>query len=172
MNLRKKARKGYSLLEIIIVLSILAIFSTFAVLSYSTYRHHVRISNSAQEILSTLSTARTFAINQNSYFEVVIDISGQQFWINEVNSSRRTIRPKIVSPKSLNEFVRVTDVKVNALRRLAGEARILFRPNSTSDQASIHLLRQNDDPGIEENYYTIKLYASTAQSHILPNAKR
>jgi prepilin-type N-terminal cleavage/methylation domain-containing protein len=172
MKLRKTWRKAYSLLEIIVVLVILAVFSTFAVISYSTYREHARINNSAQEILSSLSTARTLAINQNSYYEVVIDITGRQFWINEVDSLRRVVRPKVISPKTLNDFINITDVKRNGVSRFAGESHILVRPNSTSDQASIHLIREQDNPAIEENYYTVKVYASTAQSQILPNAKR
>jgi prepilin-type N-terminal cleavage/methylation domain-containing protein len=172
MKTQKNLHRAYSLLEIVIVLAILSIFSTFAILSYSTYREHARIKNSAQEILSTLSTARTLAINQNSYFSVVIDISGRKFWINEVDSFGHTVRPKIISPQSLQELIRITDVKVNTIRRLVGESRILFRPNSTSDQASIHLLRESDNPAIEENYYTITLYASTAQAQILPNVRK
>lgn len=171
-RLSTRNRRAYSLIELLIVLAILSIFSTLAVLSYGTYRKSLRLKSAAREINTLFSTARNLAIEQNSYFQATIDISNRRIWVDKINYLSNISEPKITTPKQLNDFVTITDVTVNSRTDTSGVAHIVFRPNATSDYATVHLIRESDDTTVEENYYTIRVYSSTAKSRIYPDARR
>jgi prepilin-type N-terminal cleavage/methylation domain-containing protein len=171
-RLPTKSWRGYSIIEVCIVLVILSLFSTLAILSYGSYRKSLRLKNAAQEISAVLSTARIMAIEQNGYFQASIEISNRRIWVDKVNYLATIVEPKITTPKLLTDLVKITDVTVNSETKNSGVVHILFRPNATSDFATVHLIREADDPSVEENYYTIKVYSSTARSRIYPDARR
>ena len=171
-RLPTKKQQGYSLLELLVVLVILSIFSTLAILSYGTYRKSLRLKSSAREINTLFSTARNKAIEKNGYFQATIDITNRRIWIDKLNYLFNISEPKITSPKMLTDFVRITDVTVNSRTETSGVVHILFRPNGTSDYATVHLIRESEDTAVGENYYTITLYSSTAKSRIYPDARR
>jgi len=165
-------KRGFTALEIVVVLIILSIFSTFAILSYNTYRRQARIKNGAQTVESTLSTARALAINQNAYFQVCMDIPNGHFWIDKLDRKGGIIKPKVTGVNFLPEGVLFTEIRKNNYSYYSGIVPILFRPNSSSEYTSIYLIGENMDGTAGQNYYTIRVYPSTALSHIYKNERK
>jgi len=169
---RKKKRKGFTALEIIVVLLILSIFSTFAILSYSSYRRQARIKQAARSVESSLSTARALAINQNSNYQVCFSIDDGHFWIDKLDRRGRVVKPKVMGVNWLPEGALLSEIRKNSLSYYSGIIPILFRPNSSSEYTSIYLIGENMDGGLNENYYTIRIYPSTGLPHTYRNQRK
>ncbi|MCX7001503.1 MAG: prepilin-type N-terminal cleavage/methylation domain-containing protein [Candidatus Sumerlaeota bacterium] len=165
-------RGGFTALEIVIVLMILSIFSTFAILSYQSYKKQARLRSAAQSLQSTLSTARMLSINQNTNFQVRIDINNGNFWIDRLDGSGRIVKPKVTGVNWLPDDVLFTEVQKNGASVYSGIIPILFRANGTSEYTSIYIVGANTDTSIGENYFTIRIYPSTGLTHTYKNQRR
>jgi len=79
--------RGFTLLQLIITVAIIAIFSTFAILSFSSTRSTLRLQNSVRQLSSYLEKARLDAVKRHSNstvvftsastYDVTMDFSGQ-----------------------------------------------------------------------------------------------
>ena len=165
-------RRGFSALEIVIVLVILSIFSSFAILSYSSYKKQARVKHAAQAVNSTLTTARTLAINQNADFQVQIDISGRHFWIDQLDSRGRIVKPKVTGSNWLPEGSLFTDVTMGGVTYNSGRVAIVFDADGSAEYATIHLIGENMDASQPSNYFSIRIYPSTGLTHIYKNQRK
>ncbi|GAB4321695.1 MAG: hypothetical protein Kow0059_16480 [Candidatus Sumerlaeia bacterium] len=170
-RLNSQRRAGLVFVEILVVLVIVVVFSSFVILTYSTYRENLEITSAAQTIRKVLSTARTKAINLNKYYIVTIDIDRSKVWIDESNEARAVVRPKVETPVVLPDYIRIREVRINSTTYTSGAVEILFKPDGQGEYAVINLLRQGDNPAIDSNYYSIRLFPSTGTAQIIPNRK-
>ncbi|MCX7018949.1 MAG: prepilin-type N-terminal cleavage/methylation domain-containing protein [bacterium] len=118
-------------------------------------------------------------------------------WIDEIqrntsrppNPANATIndgvtRPKITTPEFLPEAVAVTGAVINngvdPVFTLTSDGNnyflVRFMPDGSSDQASIYLWDTQSPSATPltpppHSYYTVKLYAPTARSHIYPETR-
>jgi Tfp pilus assembly protein FimT len=146
------------------VLIVILILTSVAILVYSGYRRAVRTKSTAQQMEALFSTARTLAINQNAHFQAVLDLNLGGLWIDQVDGSGQIVTPKITTPETWSAFVHVLEFTINGAPPQATPARILFRPNGTSDSARIVLKCEGGDSRTTTEALTVKLYSSTARS--------
>lgn len=163
---------GFSLLEVLVVLAILGVFSTFAVLSYSNFKKTLWIKNAAREVENLLSNARTKAVNQNSHFQVVYDFRLNKFWIDEIFSNGSIKNPKIFQPFEIDNNIKITDISIDSNIYSSNIAAVHFYPNGRSSYAKFHFIRKGEDESASVNYYTVITYPSTGYAHTFPNEKR
>ncbi|MBN1901583.1 prepilin-type N-terminal cleavage/methylation domain-containing protein [Candidatus Sumerlaeota bacterium] len=165
-------RVGFTALEIVVVLVILGVFSTFAIVSYSSYRKQASIKNGTRTVETALSTARALAINQNANFEVTIDIENNQFWIDKLDRRGEIAKPKFLGVNWLPDGVLFSEIRKNNISYYSGLVRILFRPNGASEYVSIYLIGENMDGSLYHNYYAIRVYPSTGLTHVYKNERK
>lgn len=170
-GLRQNARAGLVLVEVLVVLVIIVVFSSFVILTYSTYRDNLEITSAAQQIRKVLSVAKTKAINLNKHYIVTIDIDRSKVWIDESNDLKGVVRPKVETPVVLPDDVKITEVRVNSTTFTSGAVEILFKPDGQAEYAVINLLRVGDSPSVERNFYSLRVFPSTGTSQIIPNRK-
>lgn len=171
MIIRSHKNAGFSFSEILIVMLILSILSGLAIFSYSEFRSYLRVRSAAQEIVSTLSAARSMAINQNGYFRVGFNMDTGSIWVDEVDSYGRLSQPQVIHPHFINEQVKIVAIKVEDNFFLNGIGYIQFYPTATAQNSTIYL-RKSNAPDVDENYYTIKIFPGTGKAKIYPNQKR
>ena len=155
-----------------VVLVILGVFSTFAIISYSSYRRNASIKNGARSVDAIFSTARALAINQNAYFEACLDIENNQFWINKLDRRGDIIAPKFLGVNWLPDGVLFSEIRKNDFSHYSGLVKILFRPNGSSEYVSIYLTGENMEAGLNQNFFTIRVYSSTGLTHVYKNDRR
>lgn len=168
---RRTNRAGLVFLEILVVLVIFVIFSSFVILTYSTYRQNLEITSAAQQIRKMFGTARTKAINLNGYYLVTVDMDRSKVWIDQSDQLKNVVRPKIVTPVVLPPDVKITEIRVNSTVFTSGAVEILFEPDGQAEYTIFNLLRVNDNPAVDRNYYSIRVFKSTGLAQILPNRK-
>ena len=64
------SHKGFTLIELMIVIAIMGIIATMAVPSYQTFMAQRRLNGAARQVMSDLMAARMQAITQNNEFKV------------------------------------------------------------------------------------------------------
>ncbi|RLB70941.1 MAG: hypothetical protein DRH07_07530 [Deltaproteobacteria bacterium] len=69
---------GFTLIETLVIIAIMAILSAIAIPSFSTWKDSSQDKSIAREILYGLRTARSLAINQNRKITVTVDLDNHQ----------------------------------------------------------------------------------------------
>ncbi|HQP29028.1 MAG: GspH/FimT family pseudopilin [Syntrophales bacterium] len=84
---RKIHRGGFSLVELIIVVAIMAILSTLAVPSLQTYMAQRRLNGAARLVMSDLMNARMLAVTQNRNVQVSFPTSAAATYTYDATSA-------------------------------------------------------------------------------------
>ena len=77
MKIDKK--RGFTLVELMIVIAVIAIISAIAAPNFTTYMAQRRLNGAARMVMSDLMAARQKAVTQNNQFRVIF--SGNQYTI-------------------------------------------------------------------------------------------
>src|SRR3712207_3501973 len=71
VRVSREGERGFTLLQVVIAVVVIAVATTFAVMAIADTKRHTRISNSARELASYLEKARTDAIRRHDTATVV-----------------------------------------------------------------------------------------------------
>jgi prepilin-type N-terminal cleavage/methylation domain-containing protein len=74
-----KARKGFSVLEVMIVLAILAVAVTMATPSFNKYRHNTNLREAAQDLISDINLMKERAVAESIQYRIVFDEGGNSY---------------------------------------------------------------------------------------------
>jgi prepilin-type N-terminal cleavage/methylation domain-containing protein len=170
---RHLRRRGVSIVELLIVVVILLIFSTLTTISYHNMTRGLVARSQANEINAAFVLARQLAITNSVSHQVTIDRELRQFWIDRVNSAGEVILPKVSGTEPFLEQTRVGSITVgSAVVDPHTRAEILFRPDGSSQRAVIQITQQGADLSDDSEYFTIVLYPATASTRIYSNERR
>ncbi len=139
---REHDERGFSLVEVLVVMAILTVIAAIAVPSVSTWLSSLRYKEAAWDILSKSRLARQLAITKNREHRMEFDMDGRRYRVTEGNEpSGSTVWTQVGPWKSLDQSVNWatgqacdgnTDINVT------------FYPNGTADAATICILDSNN----------------------------
>lgn len=78
-----KSESGYSLIELLIVLAIIAVLTGLAQASFTTQLPHLRLNAAARTLVSDLRWARQLAIAQGQPVQIVLDPERDRYQIEK-----------------------------------------------------------------------------------------
>ena len=160
------------LLELIAVIVIIAILSSLSVIGFRRSRQTSLIDSESRKIRNAFSTARSWAIGQSGYFQVVISLDDSSYWIDQINAAGTVTRAKVITPEAIHDLVEITDLSIGSVSYTSGVQYVRFYPNGRSNEVTVHLILAAADHSDAAQYYTIRLYGPTARANIFKNQRR
>ena len=182
------AEGGFSLMEIMVVLAIIAVLSAISMPALRGFASTRRLKTSARAIVDTFGFARDMAITEKNTHLVVFDIDGNRYWLassetfdiqNPAASAGRATNSVIANgqqviasrtegimgiPRPLNRGVTIAAIVTtnNGVNQqlVSGVDYVYFSPIATSVDTIVYL-RNNDDDVI-----SITVEAATGRSSI------
>jgi len=168
-----RRHRAVSVVELLVVVVILLIFSTVTIISYHNMTRGFVARSQANEFMAVFALARELAITNSTSHRVVIDQDTRSFWIDRLTTGGAVDQPKISGTENYLPQANVPQITVgNTTIQGTGQAQIIFRPDSTADQATIHIVRQGANASDPTEYFTIRLFAATAKARIYPHEQR
>lgn len=155
-----------------VVLVIIAFASTVSLLAYSNYRKAASVRSASEMIKRTMIDARYRAIAEGQTARLVFDLTNQAFWIDIVDGGGQVITPMALPPTTLNPDVVMESVQIQGVTATSDMIIADFRSDGTNPLTKVHLRREADDPSLDESYFTVQIYPSSAEPHIWPNTRR
>lgn len=165
-------RRGFTIAEVLVVLVIISFASTISLLAYSNYRKAATVRSAAEMIKRTMVDARYRAIASGTPSRVVFDLTNQAFWVDVIDTDGTIIDPKVVPPEPIGAEVILESVQIQSTTFSTGQRSVVFQPDGTNPLAKVILRREADDPNLDESYYTVQMYPSSAEPHIWANTRR
>lgn len=165
----------------------LAISVVVSVIGFSGFRifnKNLPARTVTRRLVHAMSTARSFAIARNTYYQVTIDLDNRNFWIDETIDpaadpnappNGQAFTPKVVSPESVDHRVAIEGVFYgsSATPVTTGVQTIVFRPDGSSTQdARVRFYQSGDDPSFATSIHTVRVYAPSGLSKAYPHERR
>ena len=131
---------GFSLLELLLVIIILAVIAGLTVPHFSQSYTHVLITKTADDIAYSMRYAQSRAVTRGHRFQLQFDDTFQKYWITEEESEEQ-LNPvfKRISGKMGKTYAIPEGVEVRAER-----STIDFLPNGNIQKARIQLESKNN----------------------------
>jgi len=161
-----QARRGFSIMELTVVLVIVSILSTLGILSYANLHESNEAKSGGQRVAATLASARQYAIAANAPHQVYFSIPDSAFWIDELDAAGAVRRRQVENPGFLPQFIVFDRFVVNGVAQDADTVAVRFWPDGHSDTATIDLRRSVDDPSNTRNSASVRLFGPTAVTQV------
>ncbi len=165
-------RRGFSLAELLVVLSIVLFAVTVSLLAYGNYRKGATVRSAADKVRAAMVQARYRAIASGLPSAVVFDVDNTVIWIDDLDEDLSPRAPKAVAPEFLGDDVIIDLLRINANSFNSGVQQVVFRPDDTNPLVTVHLRREFDDPADDENYYSVQMYPNSAEPRVWANVRR
>ena len=167
-----KQEKGYTLLELISVVVILATLAILVAPAFSSFWPGYQVDRSAREVMSLARRARDLAASEYVRYQLNLDLVSGEYWVRVESDPLRA--PGIFEElgtdwgrKVLSERVRFHSILPHD--QYEGQTKIItFYPDGSADEALIILASVTDNPMEEVYLREIEVRALTGQVKILP----
>lgn len=84
--IRTTIPKGYTLVELCIVLALLAIMSTLAIPAWKNYSSNINLKTAAREVMSDLLNARQQAIEENINTRLTFNVANNNYTLSRTDT--------------------------------------------------------------------------------------
>lgn len=134
---------GFTLLELIVVLAIVAAATLLALPSAERSRRGLTVATTAAELAATLNAARAEAVRSNREQRVTIDLAGRRFHVEGLGTGH-----------TLPREIGVTYTVPAGEQADAGLAFFRFRPDGSSSGGEIRLATARQSARLEVDWLT------------------
>ncbi|MGA2331668.1 MAG: GspH/FimT family pseudopilin [Syntrophales bacterium] len=104
-----KSRKGFTLVELMIVIALLSIITAIGGLSLHSYTLNRNLKSAAREIVSDFFVYRARAVSEGKTYRIAFDVDGSSYTIQPGSST-----PVTRSPMAFGSDIRIIDANFGA----------------------------------------------------------
>jgi Tfp pilus assembly protein FimT len=162
--------RAFTTFELITVVTIMMIVSVTTISGFRLFQGAMPLRGTATRLAHVFSAARSFAIANNTFYQVTLDLDRDVFWIDELadDGSGVITAAKIVSPESTDDLVTIEGIHItgNPFPLTGSLIFVTFNPDGSSDtDANVYIVPLNDPTS---QTYTVRLYAATGHNRVFP----
>ncbi|WP_158247269.1 prepilin-type N-terminal cleavage/methylation domain-containing protein [Geothermobacter hydrogeniphilus] len=139
----KNSAAGFSLIELIVVMAIMAIVTTIAAPSFMQWRQNAVYREASLDLLGALRKARNFSISNNREYRVEVQLSNRRFRLSEGNLASNS---SAFTPSSWYNFPTSITLRRNADCLGTADLTFGFNPNGTSNSGYICIMDNSSPP--------------------------
>ncbi|HEU4685090.1 MAG TPA: hypothetical protein VFS39_11375 [Nitrospira sp.] len=128
---------GFTILEIIIALFLLTGLLSFIIPKFDIGQN---LSSVGRKWVAALRTVQDLSISSRRPVRLYIDLDRGQYWPMIQQGTEEKAPLSWLTPASLPEAIRVTDMQVGSKKSSSGRAELFFYPNGRIDPAVMHFV--------------------------------
>ncbi|MDX2176030.1 MAG: prepilin-type N-terminal cleavage/methylation domain-containing protein [Candidatus Sumerlaeia bacterium] len=179
-SLWTRRRKGFSFIEVLVVLAIITIGSTIALSTYAAQARQASIQTTSQRLKRAMVFAKQYAVSKNTEATLWIDLDEQIFWIDETHpADDLTLDPppppvvaKVLEPEQVPVQAVIDEVRVGSSRPTrAGRAFARFSSTGENPYFGAAVVRRVDDASDAAKVTTVLLHPNSSDPRILPRRR-
>ncbi len=140
---------GFTLLELLVVMAIIAILTAMSMPAISGYLKGARLKGGARQIVSALRMARQLAITKRDIYSVDFNTGNRQFWVEWDNQTSGSVDTLVDEIRTLPDTINFDSSQGTYLYD--------FSARGTVGSGSIYIVDPNN------NYKRISVVAATGQ---------
>ena len=164
-RLRKSSASGFTLMELIVVVTILGIAVSFILPSFGRGLDHWRLRGAVREVATLIKFARTQSVAAMRPLHVAFDRSRSLYWLDNadapvINDHAQADERKI-RLYSLPDGVRFGEAEGGGFAMDEGQVRIIFFPRGGSSGGVVQLVDER------ERVYRIRVDSVTGRAGIV-----
>lgn len=149
--------RGFTLVELIIVIAIIAIVGTISIPSFLRYSINANLKSAAREIASDILQSRARAISENRRQRIVFDMTNESYTLEERDDADSSwINPQT---KTLSSFDSSIDINNSTF---AGNT-IILQTRGTSTTGTLTLINSRGSVATLTMYITGRPYVDVAE---------
>jgi prepilin-type N-terminal cleavage/methylation domain-containing protein len=126
-----RASRGFTLLELIVVVSLVLVLIGFARLNHSQFSAHHRLNQATRQVQTDLRLARTKAVSQGAAFRVTFDAATSSYAVERQNDDG-TWESHALFSKSVSMAAPVPVSVPSPVRLTSDEERVTFEPRGNT----------------------------------------
>lgn len=157
--------RGFTMLEFTITVLIGLILAVISGAAYFIYQRDLPVKYAAGRLNQCLSTARAYAIANNSIYTVQLDPHYLNYWIDETDDLGQVTVPKVTTPEKLGDKVDLAAVMMDgvAVPTNLNTISIRFFADGSCDDTSLTLATGQ---GAQALYYTVRIYGPSGLGRV------
>jgi type II secretion system protein H len=128
-----ESKRGFSLVELMIVIAMIGIIAAIAAPSYQSYTRKTNFKSAVRELTSDLFQAKEMGISENRNFRISFTVDGSTYSIQRETSTAGTY--ETVRTRDISSGV---NVKITGAA-FGGKSHIEFQPRGTCTSGSVTL---------------------------------
>jgi prepilin-type N-terminal cleavage/methylation domain-containing protein len=140
MAVKVRSSKGFSLIELMIVIAILGIVLAIAAPNFNKYRQNTNLREAARDLASDISLYRQRAVAENIHYQIVFNQAANNYTVQRetvLNSGVYNLLIVTKSPSAISSQVIISD---NPLPSFSGGVpNITIQPRGTMSAGSVTL---------------------------------
>jgi prepilin-type N-terminal cleavage/methylation domain-containing protein len=142
--MRVKSLKGFTLVEALVTIFIIAVISTMAVSSFSKYRKRTNLRNAARVIAEDYASLKQRAVSECVHYKMILDKENNSYKVvkGSLNGDLSGYDTESAIIKRLNSFDGGIIFSINSPPKYS-HSQIIFEPRGTVSAGSLFL--ENSD---------------------------